>query len=143
MRSPKCGNMNFPRIAPAVIIGLTNGDKLMLSTYANQAYKRYGLLAGFIEIGETAEEAVAREVMEEVGLKVKNVRYYKSQPWGVAGNLSIGYFCDLDGDDTVHLDENELATAEWFDRNALPAEDDGISLTREMIRIFGEGKEPR
>ncbi len=140
MRCQHCGNMIFPRIAPAVIIGLTNGDKLMLSTYAGRDYKRYGLLAGFIEIGETAEEAVAREVMEEVGLKVKNIRYYKSQPWGVAGNLSIGYFCDLDGDDTVHLDENELASAEWFDRNDLPAEDDGISLTREMIRVFGEGK---
>ena len=143
MRCPSCGNMIFPRIAPAVIIGLTHGDKLMLSTYAGREYKRYGLLAGFIEIGETAEEAVVREVMEEVGLKVKNVRYYKSQPWGVAGNLSIGYFCDLDGDDTVHLDENELASAEWFDRNDLPAKDDGISLTREMIRIFGEGKEPK
>ena len=143
MRCPSCGNMIFPRIAPAVIIGLTHGDKLMLSTYAGREYKRYGLLAGFIEIGETAEEAVVREVMEEVGLKAKNVRYYKSQPWGVAGNLSIGYFCDLDGDDTVRLDENELASAEWFDRNDLPAEDDGISLTREMIRIFGEGKEPR
>ena len=143
MRCPSCGNMIFPRIAPAVIIGLTHGDKLMLSTYAGREYKRYGLLAGFIEIGETAEEAVVREVMEEVGLKVKNVRYYKSQPWGVAGNLSIGYFCDLDGDDTVRLDENELASAEWFGRNDLPAEDDGISLTREMIRIFGEGKEPK
>ena len=143
MRCPVCGNMIFPRIAPAAIIGLTHGDKLMLSTYAGRDTKRYGLLAGFIEIGETAEEAVAREVMEEVGLKVKNIRYYKSQPWGVAGNLSIGYFCDLDGDDTVHLDENELASAEWFDRNDLPAKDDGISLTREMIRIFGEGKEPK
>ena len=143
MRCPSCGNMIFPRIAPAVIIGLTHGDKLMLSTYAGREYKRYGLLAGFIEIGETAEEAVVREVMEEVDLKVKNVRYYKSQPWGVAGNLSIGYFCDLDGDDTVRLDENELASAEWFDRNDLPAKDDGISLTREMIRIFGEGKEPK
>ena len=143
MRCPNCGNLIFPRIAPAAIIGLTNGDKLMLSTYANRNYKRYGLLAGFIEIGETAEEAVAREVLEEVGLKVKNIRYYKSQPWGIAGNLSVGYFCDLDGDDTVHLDEEELATAEWFDRSELPAEDDGISLTREMIRIFGEGKEPK
>ena len=143
MRCVHCGNMIFPRIAPAAIIGLIDGDRLMLSTYANRNYKRHGLLAGFIEIGETAEEAVAREVMEEVGLKVKNIRYYKSQPWGVAGNLSIGYFCDLDGDDTVHLDEEELATAEWFHRDALPAEDDGISLTREMIRIFGEGKEPK
>ena len=143
MRCTSCGNMIFPRIAPAVIIGLTHGDKLMLSTYAGRDTKRYGLLAGFIEIGETAEEAVAREVMEEVGLKVRNIRYYKSQPWGVAGNLSIGYFCDLEGDDTVHLDENELASAEWFDRNDLPAKDDGISLTREMIRIFSEGKEPK
>ena len=144
MRCEKCGNMIFPRIAPAAIIALTNGDKLMLSRYANRAVTRYGLLAGFIEIGETAEEAVAREVMEEVGLKVKNVRYYKSQPWGIAGNLSVGYFCDLDGeDDTVTLDETELSCAEWFRRDEIPCHDEGISLTGEMIRIFGEGKEPR
>lgn len=144
MRCTACGNMIFPRIAPAAIIALTHGDKLMLSSYANRAVKRYGLLAGFIEIGETAEEAVAREVMEEVGLKVKNIRYYKSQPWGIAGNLSVGYFCDLDGDnDTVTLDETELASAEWFTREEIPTRDEGISLTGEMIRIFQEGREPR
>ena len=144
MRCPACGNMIFPRIAPAAIIALTHGDKLMLSKYANRTYTRYGLLAGFIEIGETAEEAVAREVMEEVGLPVKNVRYYKSQPWGIAGNLSVGYFCDLDGDnDTVTLDETELASAEWFERDKVPYTDEGISLTGEMIRIFQEGKEPK
>ena len=143
MRCPSCGNMIFPRIAPAVIIAVTNGDKLILSQYANRGTTRYGLLAGFIEIGETAEEAVAREVMEEVGLKVKNIRYYKSQPWGIAGNLSIGYFCDLDGTDEIHLDENELASAAWFHRSDLPAKDDGISLTREMVRIFEEGREPK
>lgn len=145
MRCPECGNMIFPRINPAVIIALTDGDNLMLATHAALKNKRYGLLAGFIEIGETAEEAVAREVMEEVGLKVKNIRYYKSQPWGVAGNLSIGYFCDLDGNNTVTIDKTELATAEWHHRNAIPPEaaDDGISMTREMIRIFSEGKEPK
>ena len=145
MRCPECGNMIFPRINPAVIVAVTNGDKIMLITHAALNYKRYGLIAGFIEIGETAEEAVAREVMEEVGLKVKNIRYYKSQPWGVAGNLSIGYFCDLDGDDQTNIDRTEVATAEWHDRHAIPVEaaDDGISMTREMIRIFGEGKEPR
>ena len=143
MRCRSCGNMIFPRIAPAVIIALTDGDRLVLSQYAGRGTTRYGLLAGFIEIGETAEEAVAREVMEEVGLKVKNIRYYKSQPWGIAGNLSIGYFCDLDGSDEIHLDEKELASAAWFDRSDLPAKDDGISLTREMVRIFGEGREPK
>lgn len=143
MRCPSCGNMIYPRIAPAVIIGVTDGDRLVLSKYANRNYTRFGMLAGFIEIGETAEEAVAREVMEEVGLRVKNIRYYGSQPWGIAGNLSIGYFCDLDGDDTIRIDENELSMADWYDRHALPAKDDGISLTREMIRIFGEGKEPK
>ena len=143
MRCPACGNMMFPRIAPAAIIGVTHGDRLILSKYANREYTRYGLIAGFIEIGETAEEAVAREVMEEVGLKVKNIRYYKSQPWGIAGNLSIGYFCDLDGSDEIHLDEQELASAAWFHRNDLPAKDDGVSLTREMVRIFEEGREPK
>ena len=144
MRCPECGNMIFPKIAPAAIIALTHGDKLVLAKSANGNVTRYGLLAGFIEIGETAEEAVAREVMEEVGLKVKNIRYYKSQPWGIVGNLSVGYFCDLDGDDeTVNLDMNELSAAEWFHRDAIPAKDDGISLTREMIRLFEEGKEPR
>ena len=142
MRCPACGNMIFPRIAPAVIMAVTDGDRILMSKYANRNYTRFALLAGFIEIGETAEQAVAREVMEEVGLKVKNIRYYGSQPWGIAGNLSIGYFCDLDGDDAIRIDENELSMAGWYDRHDLPAKDDGISLTREMIRIFGEGKEP-
>ncbi|MBR2929432.1 MAG: NAD(+) diphosphatase [Oscillospiraceae bacterium] len=143
MRCPHCGNMIFPRISPAVIIAVTDGDRLILIKYAGRAYANYGLVAGFIEIGETAEEAVAREVMEEVGLKVKNIRYYKSQPWGIAGNLSLGYFCDLDGDDTIHLDEEELSLAEWHRRDAMPCEDDGISLTREMVRVFCEGNEPK
>ena len=143
IRCPQCGNMIFPKIAPAVIIAVTNGDKLLLSKYAGRAYTRYALLAGFVEIGETGEQTVQREVMEEVGLKVKNIRYYKTQPWGVESDLLLGYYCDLDGDDTVHLDENELSMAGWYDRNNLPAHDDGISLTREMIRVFEEGKEPK
>ena len=143
MRCPHCGNMIFPRISPSVIIAVTDGDRLLLSKYAGRAYTRYALLAGFTEIGETAEETVAREVMEEVGLRVKNIRYYKSQPWGIYGNLLMGFYCDLDGDDTIHLDESELAMAAWHPRDDLPAKDDGISLTREMIRVFEEGREPR
>lgn len=143
MRCPVCGNMIFPKISPAVIIAVTDGDRLLLSKYAGRSYTRFALLAGYTEIGETLEETVQREVMEEVGLRVKNIRYYKSQPWGVDGNVLMGFYCDLDGSNTVSLDRTELAMAEWYDRGALPAHDDGISLTREMIRIFEEGREPR
>ena len=143
LRCPACGNMIFPRISPAVIIAITDGDRLLLSKYAGRSYTRYALIAGYTEIGETLEQTVKREVMEEVGLEVTNIRYYKSQPWGVDGNVLMGFYCDLQGDDTVHLDTNELSMAAWYDRNALPARDDGISLTREMIRVFEEGNEPK
>ena len=143
MLCPGCGNMIFPRISPAVIVGVTDGDRILLSQYAGRSYAHYALIAGYTEIGETVEQTVHREVMEEVGLKVKNLRYYKSQPWEIDGNVLMGFYCDLDGDDTICLDRQELALAQWFDRDALPIQDDGISLTREMIRVFGEGKEPK
>ncbi len=143
LRCPNCGNMIFPRISPAVIVAVTDGDRLLLSKYAGRAYTHYALLAGYTEIGETLEQTVHREVMEEVGLQVKNLRYYKSQPWGVDGNVLMGFFCDVDGSNAIHIDENELSMAAWYPRDALPARDDGISLTREMIRIFETGKEPK
>jgi len=140
---PSCGNLIYPRISPAVIVGVTDGDRLLLTKYAGRGYTHYALIAGYTEIGETMEQTVHREVMEEVGLRVKNIRYYKSQPWGVDGNVLMGFFCDLDGDDAIHLDRQELSVAQWHTRQALPIDDDGISLTREMIRIFGEGNEPK
>lgn len=142
LRCPHCGNMIFPRISPAVIVAVTNGDFLLLTKYAGRSYTRYALIAGYTEIGETMEQTVQREVMEEVGLRVKNIRYYKSQPWGVDGNVLMGFYCDLDGENEIHLDYNELSVAEWHHRNIIPAKDDGISLTREMIRVFAEGREP-
>lgn len=143
MRCPSCGNLIFPRISPAVIVAVTDGDRIVMSKYAGRSFTRYALLAGYTEIGETLEQTVHREVMEEVGLRVKNIRYYKSQPWGVDGNVLMGFFCDLDGDDTIHIDTTELSMAEWYDRHAMPAHDDGISLTREMMRVFEEGREPK
>ena len=143
LRCPACGNMIFPRISPAVITAVTDGDRLLLSKYAGRGYARYALIAGYTEIGETMEQTVQREVMEEVGLKVKNIRYYKSQPWGIDGNVLMGFYCDLDGSDQICLDEQELAMADWFPRGEIPAKDDGFTLTREMIRVFDEGKEPK
>ena len=143
LRCPECGNMIFPKISPAIIVGVTDGDRILMSKYAGRDYTNYALIAGYTEIGETLEQTVQREVMEEVGLKVKNIRYYKSQPWGIDGNILMGFFCDLDGEDTIHLDRQELALAEWHFRDAIPTKDDHTSITREMIRIFEEGKEPR
>lgn len=107
-----------------------------MSKYAGRAYKKYALIAGFTEIGETVEETVKREVMEEVGLKVKNIRYYKSQPWSFSDTLLLGFYCDLDGTDQITLDEEELALAEWFDRKDIPEMETTESLTNEMIRHF-------
>ena len=141
MRCPKCGNLVFPKIAPAVIIGLTDGDKILMTKYAGREYKRYALIAGFTEIGETAEETVAREVMEEVGLKVKNIRYYKSQPWGFDSNLLLGYFCDLAEKAEIQLEEEELSLAEWVDYKDVPDDPEGLSLTREMMVHFRKSRE--
>ncbi|NLD11813.1 NAD(+) diphosphatase [Aminicella lysinilytica] len=140
LKCPVCGNEVYPKVAPAVIVGVCDGDKILLTKYAGRAYKRYALIAGFTEIGETAEETVKREVMEEVGIKVKNIRYYKSQPWGTDSNLLLGFFADLDGSGEISLDREELSTGEWFPRDNIPVEDDGISLTRDMIEAYRSGK---
>jgi NAD+ diphosphatase len=136
MRCPKCNNMIFPKVAPAVIVGVINGDKILLTKYANREYKRYALIAGFNEIGENIEETVRREVMEEAGIHVKNIRYYKSQPWGFDSNLLMGFFCEVDGDDNIRLDENELSEAEWVDRVDIPEYGENLSLTHEMMLVF-------
>lgn len=133
---PECQNMVFPKVAPAVIVGVVRQNKILMSKYADREYKKYALLAGFVEFGETAEQTVQREVYEEVGLKVKHIKYYKSQPWGIDSNLLLGYFAELDGSGDITLDHQELAVAEWFEREAMPAHDDGISLTREMMGFF-------
>lgn len=139
MRCPSCGNMVFPKIAPAVLAAVRHNGKLLLTKYAH-GDGHYALVAGFVEFGETAEQCVAREVMEETGLSVKNVRYYDSQPWGFAGNLMLAYTAELDGDDTIHTDLSELSVAEWVAPEELTETFDYSSLTREMIRRFREGR---
>lgn len=136
LQCENCGNMVFPKIAPAVIVGIISGDKILMTKYANREYKRYALIAGFTEIGETAEETVEREVFEEVGLHVKNIRYYKSQPWGFDSNLLLGYFCELDDDGSILLDTEELAEAEWVHFESIEDDKEGLSLTKEMMLHF-------
>ena len=143
MRCPVCGNMVFPRINPAVIVAVTNGDELLLTKYRGREYKKYALVAGFNEIGESLEETVAREVMEETGVRVKNIRYYKSQPWGFTDNILAGYYCDLDGEKAITMDDDELSVAEWVPRDEIAVEPEDLSLTNEMICRFMSGAYPK
>lgn len=135
----ECGNVLYPRVVPAVIVGITNGDKILVTKYRT-GFAHFALVAGFTEIGETLEETVAREAMEETGLKVKNIRYYKSQPWGIVDDILVGFYCDVDGDDTIKMDEGELKVAEWRSREDIELQPDEYSLTNEMMKMFKEGK---
>ena len=139
---PRCGKVVYPRINPAVIVAVVSGDEIVLTQYAGRSISYNALVAGFTEIGETFEETVEREVMEEIGLKVKNIRYYKSQPWGMAADILAGYFCEADGDRTIHMEANELKKAEWTKRENIVLQPDEFSLTNEMMTIFKEGRDP-
>lgn len=138
---PVCGQIEYPKISPAVIVAVTNGDKLLMSRYRDRPYRGYALIAGFVEIGETFEETVQREVMEEVGLKVRNIRYFKSQPWAFTDTEMIGFFAELDGDDTIRLEEDELSEAGWYRREEIPDDEVFISVGSEMKMAFKYGSD--
>lgn len=138
MACSRCGYTAYPRIMPAVIVGVTNGNKLLLTKY-RQGYGHNALIAGFVEIGETVEETAAREVMEEAGVRIKNIRYYKSQPWGTANDILVGFFCDVDGDTEIHMDTQELKYASWVEREEIVLQPDDFSLTNEMMMMFKNG----
>ena len=138
MVCPECKATFYPRLNPAVIVGVKNKDSLLVTKY-NRGFSQNALIAGFAEIGETLEETVAREVMEETGVRVKNITYYKSQPWGVAGDLLAGFLCEVDGDTKIRRDENELKEAAWVERENIVLQTSDYSLTNEIMSRFKNG----
>ncbi len=140
MRCPACGQKEYPKICPCVIVGITNGDKILVTKYRGRVTNYYALVAGFAEVGEDIEGCVHREVMEETGLRVKNLRYYKSQPWPLSESLLFGFFCEVDGSDDITLDENELSMAAWLSRDELKVTFGDFALTNEMLYAFQEGQ---
>ena len=142
---PHCGRAVYPKIAPALILAVTDGDRLLMSRYRGKESTRpLGedgvLLAGYMEVGETPEDAARREIWEETGVRVKNLRYYRSQPWGYSDTLLLGFTAELDGDDTITLQEDELSAAGWVPRGEIVRENEDFSLTNEMITAFREGR---
>ena len=140
---PACKRRIYPRIIPDVIVGVTNGDEILMTKYRGRDIPYFALVAGFTEIGETLEQTVAREVMEEAGLRVKNIRYYKSQPWAIVDDLLAGFYCDVDGSTEIHMDATELKEAVWVRREDVVGQPNDFSLTNEMMLVFRDGKEPR
>ena len=136
----ECGSKIYPRINPAVIVGVLNGGRILITRY-KRGFAHNALIAGFTEIGETLEQTVEREVMEEAGLRVKNIRYYKSQPWGMASDLLVGFYCEVDGDDTIKMDSSELKYAQWLSRDEVELQPYEHSLTNEMMKLFKSGAE--
>ena len=139
MVCPSCGNTVYPKICPAVIVAVHDGERLLLTRYKDRPIKHYALVAGFNEIGESIEETVHREVLEETGVRVKNLKFYKSQPWVFTDTLLFGFYAELDGDDHLTVQEDELSEAVWVDRHDVPEDTTGFSLTAEMIEQFRIG----
>lgn len=138
MLCDSCGNEIFPKISPAVIVGVIDEktDSILMTRYAKGSYKKLALVAGFAEMGESGEQAAKREAMEETGIEICDLNYYKSQPWGFAQNLLIGYFAKLKGKGEIVIDETELSEAMWVKREDVQAQPNSISLTGEMLWKF-------
>lgn len=140
MKCPICGHMEYPKICPCVIVGVIHEDKILVTKYRDRKTNYYALVAGFAEVGETIEETVHREVMEETGVKVKNLRYYKCQPWPFSESLLFGFFCELDGSDEITMEEDELSVAKWISRDELDVTCNDFALTNEMLAVFKDDK---
>lgn len=134
-----CGNTVYPRISPAIIIAIVNEDKLLLAHNSRFPGDRYSVIAGFIEPGETFEDAAKREAMEEVGVKIKNIRYFGSQPWPFPDSLMIGLTAEFDGGE-ITPDGEEIDRADWFGAEALPQVPGTVSIAGRLIEWFVNGK---
>ncbi len=132
MACPSCGHRNYPRISPCIITLVTHGDELLLARSPRFPPGRYSTLAGFIEPGESAEEAVRREIFEEVGLTVGRVGYFKSQAWPFPHALMLGFFAEA-ASRRIRIDGEEIVDAAWFTPRHLPQLPPLYSISRALI----------
>ena len=134
-KCPKCGLSNYPRISPAIIVAVVREGQLLLA-HNNQFPKElYSVVSGFLEVGETFEECVVREVREETGIIVKNINYFGNQPWPFPNSLMIGFTADYAGGE-IQVDGKEIGNANWFGSNDMPLIPNGLSIAKKLIDWF-------
>ncbi|NEP61497.1 MAG: NAD(+) diphosphatase [Symploca sp. SIO2G7] len=134
-RCPQCGLRQYPRLSPAVIMLVSRGREVLLARAPRFRAGMYSVLAGFVETGESLEETVAREVREEVGIEIKNIRYFGSQPWPFPNSLMIGFTAQYASGDIV-IDPAEIEAAGWFTKENLPPVPGKLSIARQLIDWF-------
>ena len=132
---PRCGMLFYPRLSPAVIVLVKHGDDILLARSPGFPPGMYSVLAGFVEPGESIEETIEREICEEVGVEVKNLRYFGSQPWPFPNSLMIGFTADYAGGE-VRTDPTEIEDAGWYSVDELPQLPPKVSIARAMIDQF-------
>jgi NAD+ diphosphatase len=134
-RCPACGLLSFPRLSPAIIVLVERDDRVLLARGVNFPEGMYSTLAGFVEPGESLEEAVHREIGEEVGVALTDLRYFGSQPWPFPHSLMIGFTARYAGGEIV-LDDREIADAAWFTADRMPRVPQKLSIARRLIDSY-------
>ncbi|MEC4818769.1 MAG: NAD(+) diphosphatase [Scytonema sp. PMC 1069.18] len=134
-RCPKCGLVNYPRLSPAIIVLISRGEEILLARAHRFPPGMYSILAGFVEPGESLEDTVKREVLEEVGIEVKDICYFGSQPWPFPNSLMIGFTATYASGNIV-VEPQELVEAAWFHKNNLPQIPPKLSIARKIIDWF-------
>jgi len=134
-KCPKCGLTNYPRISPAIIVAVLKEGKLLLAHNNESPKDLYSVVAGFVEVGETFEECVAREVHEEIGIIVKNIKYFGNQPWPFPNSLMIGFTADYASGE-IQVDGKEIGHADWYSSTSMPLTPDSISIAKKLINWF-------
>ena len=135
LKCPSCGQVHYPRIAPAIIVAIRKGEELLMAKHSYHDNIRYALIAGFVEPGETIEEAVRREVLEEVGIKIKNLKYEKSQSWPFPNSLMLGFSAEYESGE-INVDGDEILKAKWFKKDEIIRYDSDISISDWLIQEF-------
>lgn len=135
-----CNTIVFPKISPAVIAAIICNNKILLARNSDFHGDWYSLIAGYADVGESLEEALVREIREEVGLEIKSIRYYKSQPWPLSGSMMVGFIVEADETQPICIDPKEISEAAWFTRGNLPKHSSNLSIAGEMIEKFEQGE---